>query len=259
MTPVIADSYDNLGTISAITQHYDEALSDFEQAAKWSPKLDGLDLNWGRAAFMASRFDEAVGPLGRYVAEHPGDTGVRVPLAISQFMTGDYAGCIATAKTITDNFDSIPQMAYVFAESLVQTGAVAEGERRLESLETAHPEIEDVHRSLGEVYESERDPLKAKRELRTAIVLNASDPAAHYDLGKVCAESGDASTAIAELEAAVKLNPENPMFHKQLAIAYRQASRKDDEARELAIYDRLKNPPAGGNKSAPAGDNNSTK
>jgi Flp pilus assembly protein TadD len=150
-------------------------------------------------------------------------------------------------------------MAYVFAESLVQTGAVAEGERRLESLETAHPEIEDVHRSLGEVYESERDPLKAKRELRTAIVLNASDPVAHYDLGKVCAESGDASTAIAELEAAVKLNPENPMFHKQLAIAYRQASRKDDEARELAIYDRLKNPPDGGNKSAPAEDNNSTK
>jgi tetratricopeptide (TPR) repeat protein len=259
MTPVIADSYDNLGTMLAINKEYDDALIDFEDAYKWSPKLDGLDLNWGRAAFMASRFDQAIGPLSRYIAAHPSDSGVRVPLAISQFMAGDYAGCVATAKAMTGNFDDIPQMGYVFAESLVQTGEIAEGQRRLESLASAHPEIEDVHRSLGEAYESERDLLKAARELRTAIVLNASDPAAHYDLGKVFIESGDAVAAIAELEASVKLKPDDPTFHRQLAIAYRMASRTDDATREIAIYDQLKSPPAGGNKSAPAGDSNSTK
>jgi Flp pilus assembly protein TadD len=116
-----------------------------------------------------------------------------------------------------------------------------------------------VHRSLGEAYESERDLLKAARELRTAIVLNASDPAAHYDLGKVFIESGDAVAAIAELEASVKLKPDDPTFHRQLAIAYRMASRTDDATREIAIYDHLKSPRAGSNKSAPAGDSNSTK
>jgi tetratricopeptide (TPR) repeat protein len=259
ITPAIADSYNNLGTIEAVSKNYDEALTDFEQAAKWNPKLDGLDLNLGHAAFMASRFTQAVGPLSRYIAAHPEDSGIRVALAMSQFMTENYAGCISTVKGAADQLASVPQADFVFAESLVRTGEVAEGLRRLEWLETAHPEIEEVHRSLGEVYESERDLLKAARELRTAIVLNAGDSEAHYDLGKVSADSGDGAAAIPELETAVKLNPDDPMFHRELAVAYRLASRKDDEAKELAIYDRLKNPQAGGDKSTAAEDSSPNK
>jgi tetratricopeptide (TPR) repeat protein len=249
----IADSYSNLGTIAAIDKNYDEATADFEQAAKWNPKIDGLDLNWGRAAFMASKFAEAVAPLSRYIAAHPEDSGVRTALAMSQFMTADYAGCLQTEKAGAGIMPSIPQAEYVVAESLVKTGEIAQGRSRLEQLETAHPEIEDVHRSLGEVYEAQGDLPKAARELRTAIVLNGADAEAHYDLGKVLVESGNGPEAIQELENAVKLTPDNPAFHRELAAAYRLASRKDDEIRELDLYDRLKNPPAGADMSSPRG------
>ena len=53
------------------------AVTYFERAAAWNPSLEGLDYNWGRAAFAGSQFAEAVMPLSRYVKAHPDDTGGR--------------------------------------------------------------------------------------------------------------------------------------------------------------------------------------
>jgi tetratricopeptide (TPR) repeat protein len=202
---------------------------------------------------MASRFSDAVGPLSRYIQLHPEDSGVRGALAMSQFMTQDYADCVATFKIAEEKLSSIPQMEYVYSESLVRTGDVSAGRNRLESLEAMHPEIGDVHRSLGEVYESQGEGAKAARELRTAIVLNANDAEAHYDLGKVDVAGGNAMAAIPELEAATRLAPKNPSFHRELAGAYRSAQRKDDAAKELKIYEELRNLPASSDRT-PAGD-----
>jgi Flp pilus assembly protein TadD len=129
----------------------------------------------------------------------------------------------------------------VYADSLVRTGEVSGGQRRLESLEAAHPEIGEVHRSLGELYASLGDPLKATRELKTAILLNASDAEAHYELGRIEVKSGDVAAAIPELETAAKLEPKNPLYHRELAAAYRLASRQDDAAKQREIYESLEN------------------
>jgi tetratricopeptide (TPR) repeat protein len=228
LTPAIADSYNNLGVIAATAGRYAEALADFNHAAEWNPTLAGLDLNRGRAAFMASDFSDAIAPLSRYVKAHGSDPGVRGALAMSQFMTGDYQGCLETLHSVQNQLASIPQMAYVFAESLVKTGQTAEGRRRLEILEAAHPEIADVHRALGEVYAAARDRQKAAGELHTALLLNSSDPQAHYDLGKLSVESGNAAAAIPELQTAVRLSPNDATFHRELALAYSLSSRKVD-------------------------------
>ncbi len=237
--PAIADSYNNLGVITATEAQYAEALTYFNRAAEWNPSLDGLDLNRGRAAFMASKFSDAIPLLLRYVNAHPRDAGVRGALAMSQFMTRDYNGCLQTLGGIEDQLASIPQMAYVFAESLVQTGRTAEGRRRLEELESAHPEIPDVHRALGEVFAAARDRSKAAQELRTALVLNSSDAQAHYDLGRLSLESGQPEVAVAELQAAIRLAPDEPAFHRELAAAYRLMSRNEDAQKEAAVSQRL--------------------
>ena len=41
----------------------------------WNPSLEGLDYNWGRAAFAGSQFADAIMPLSRYLKSHPDDTG----------------------------------------------------------------------------------------------------------------------------------------------------------------------------------------
>lgn len=240
LAPAIADSYNNLGVIMATEKNYTDALKYFQRAATWSPSFEGLDLNMGRAAFMASKFSEAATPLSRYLRLHPGDSGIRGALAMSYFMTNNYRGCIGALKGAGEGVASIPQMQYIYAESLVKTGEVSSGKERLERLESAHPEIAEVHRGLGEVLELQGQRQRGAEELRSAILLNASDPESHYELGKIELEIGDATAAIKELESAIQLLPSDPKFHRELAGAYKAALRLTDAEKELHISDTLR-------------------
>lgn len=242
VAPAIADSYNNLGAISATGSDYPDALRYFQLAATWNPALDGLDLNLGRAAFMASKFSDALAPLSRYMSAHPEDSGIRVALAMSEFMTEDYRGCLATLKGAESQIASIPQMQYVYAESLVKTGSTTLGEQQLEALEASHPEIADVHRSLGEVLALEGQRQKAAAELRTAARLNGKDAETRYDLGRLELESGDAAAAIPDLQAAAELAPDDPRYHRELASAYKMASRTTESEQEQQLYERLETP-----------------
>jgi tetratricopeptide (TPR) repeat protein len=240
MTQAVADSYNNLGAIAASGKDYGEALTYFQHAEEWNPSLDGLDYNWGRAAFSASRFGDAIMPLSRHLRLHPEDSSVRVALGISQFMTRDYGGCLKTLQLAEKSSAAIPQVEYVYADSLVKTGQISSGMERLHSLEKLHPEIAEVHGALGDALERQGERQKAIEELHTAIGLNPNDPETHYDLGKVELEQGDAVAAISELETAIRLRPDDPHFHEELASAYRVALHPVDAENELRIYGALK-------------------
>jgi len=237
----VADSYNNLGAIAASGKDYTTALACFQHASEWNPNLEGLDYNWGRAAFMASQFKDAVPPLTRYLEAHPEDSGIRSPLAISLFMTKDYSGVVETLQPVLSSIDAVPQVEYVYAESLVQTGQRAAGVERLAALEKTDPGIPDVHRALGEAYADGNTPdmQKAASELAAAVRLNPLDAQAHYDLGRLDLQKGDVQAAIIELQTAVHLKPDDLEAHSALAAAYKQASRPDDAQREEKLYEQL--------------------
>ena len=90
VSPALADSYNNLGAIAAGSNEFATATGYFEKAAKWNPALEGLDYNWGRAAFSAEFYAQAVPPLSRYLAAHPQEQGARRVLGISYFMSKEY-------------------------------------------------------------------------------------------------------------------------------------------------------------------------
>jgi Flp pilus assembly protein TadD len=83
IAPAIADSYNNLGVISAIDKDYAQATVYFQDTARWAPGLEGLDLNWGRAAFLDGQYEQAIAPLERYLQSHPADEGARSMLTAS--------------------------------------------------------------------------------------------------------------------------------------------------------------------------------
>jgi Flp pilus assembly protein TadD len=236
----VADSYNNLGAITAANGHYKEAVTYFERAAVWNPSFEGLDYNWGRAAFAGSEFTEAILPLSRYVKAHPDDNGARSVLGISHFMAGNYRNCIETLQPLIGKIDLVPQVQYVYAESLVKTGQADAGIMRLEALEKLHPEIPDVHRSLGEALLQQEQKQKATEELRSAIHLSPRDAESHYDLGKLELEDGETAAAIAELEMAVQLLPNSEKFHRELSNAYTAASRISDAKKEMEICAALR-------------------
>jgi tetratricopeptide (TPR) repeat protein len=137
----VADSYNNLGAIAATNNNYADAVTYFKHAGVWNPSLEGLDYNWGRAAFAGSLYTDAVLPLSRYVKTHPDDSGARSVLALSQFMTGNYEGCVEALEPVIGKSDLVPQVEYAYAESLIKTGRVGPGTERLRVLEKLHPEI----------------------------------------------------------------------------------------------------------------------
>jgi tetratricopeptide (TPR) repeat protein len=236
----VADSYNNLGAIAATNNDYSEAIKYFERSAAWNPSLEGLDYNWGRAAFAGSEFADAIMPLSRYLRSHPDDIGARAVLAISQFMTGNYHGCIEVLESVIGKRDLAPQAEYVYAESMIRTGQITSGVERLSALEKLHPEIPDVHRSLGEALVQQGEKQRALEELRTAIHLRPNDADSHYDLGKIELESGDTAPAISELETATRLLPNSEKFHQKLADAYTAALRPADAQREMEICNLLR-------------------
>jgi tetratricopeptide (TPR) repeat protein len=237
----VADSYNNLGAIAATNDDYLGAVTYFKHAAMWNPSLEGLDYNWGRAAFAGSQFADAIMPLSRYLKSHPNDAGARGVLAFSQFKTGDYHGCIETLQSVIGKSDFVPQVEYAYAESMIRTGQIGPGTERLQALEKLHPEIPDVHRALGEALDRQGEQQRALEEFRTAIQLSPNDPESHYDLGKVELEKKDTAAAISELETAVQLSPNNEKFHRELADAYTAALRPADARREMETYNMLRN------------------
>jgi predicted Zn-dependent protease len=58
-------------------------------------------------------------------------------------------------------------------------------------------------------------------------------------LGRILLETGEVARAVKELEIGVKLAPDSPEMHFALARAYARAGRKEDAARERAIFTRL--------------------
>ena len=236
----VADSYNNLGAIAATNNDYSDAVTYFKRAAMWNPSLEGLDYNWGRAAFAGAQFADAIMPLSRYVRSHPDDVGGRSVLAISQFMTANYSGCLEALEPAIGKADLAPQAEYVYAASLIRTGQIAAGVERLVVLEKLHPEIADVHRSLGEALEQQGEKPRALEELRTAVQLSPSDADAQYDLGRIELEGGDATAAIPELEAAVHLSPNSEKFHQALGDAYSAAHRPADAQKERETINLLR-------------------
>lgn len=172
--PVIEDSYNNLGVIAAGSGDFSAALAAFQKAAEWNPDLEGLDANWGRAAFSASRYDVAVAPLSRYLQSHPDDEWAREALGMSYFMLKNFSASLAILQPMKSKLESSPQLAFAYAVCLTKTGDYAPGLALLEQLEKANPEIAIVHTALGEAYATHLAYSEAAAEFRKALAI---DPA----------------------------------------------------------------------------------
>ena len=178
LAPAVADGYNNLGAIAATNNDYSSAVTYFERASEWNPSLEGLDYNWGRAAFAGSQYADAILPLSRYVKAHPDDSGARSVLGLSQFLSGKYRDCVETLQPI-EKTELAPQVEYAYASSLVKSGQLNTGMERLLALEKAHPEIPDVHRALAEAFDRQGDQKRAVEELHTATQLTAQGSGSH--------------------------------------------------------------------------------
>jgi tetratricopeptide (TPR) repeat protein len=122
VAPLIAGSYNNLGVHAAIHGDFGEAAGWFCHASEWNPTLAGVPANWGRAAFAAHQYAEAVAPLQTALRVHPGDQEMRVELGVSQCETGDYSGAKKTLSPIASSLAGNPSLAALYADCAAKVG-----------------------------------------------------------------------------------------------------------------------------------------
>jgi len=171
----VADSYNNLGVTAAREGNYAAAVEFLEKASQWNPTLDGLDVNLGRAAYMAKLYAKAVQPLRHVLDRDPKDAWFRTALGVSLFMTGDYSGTVNTLRPMEASLNSTPGIEPIYGAALVQAGDVSDGIARLTQLAVANPNNAELHRLLGKAYLKAGDKIHAEAELRATMKIDPSD------------------------------------------------------------------------------------
>src|SRR5579883_2031464 len=124
--------------------------------------------------------------------------------------------------------------------ALLRTGKTQEGIAELQRAQQQDPSIPQTWFNLGIALKREADLDGALTELQGMAKLVPNDPVTHYQIGSILKAKGDAGGAIREFERARDLNPRLAAPHFQLYGLYRAATRTDDAAGELRVFQDLK-------------------
>lgn len=99
---------------------------------------------------------------------------------------------------------------------------------------------------VGQILQTQGKSTDAAARFERAASLRPDDfPEAMVAVAKLRAAAGRHAEAIGLLERAVKLQPANEGARYALMLAYRNAGRADDAAREAAALEKLRKPPEG--------------
>jgi tetratricopeptide (TPR) repeat protein len=286
--PVIASSYDNLGVNAANARDFNRAANYFEQAARWNPDLVRVESNWGRAAFAAKQYKQAVEPLSLILTRNPADVDVRSMLGFSLCLTHDYAKSLEVLQPLEAGLGANPQLAMAYAGAMAIAGDWSQGLARLNSLEEANAGAALVHYLIGEAYASKQEYAHAADELRVALSLEpsnaetenalalteialgqkadalqlltqlatagAKDGEVFSRLAQLQIELGSVQAAVDSLKEAIRLNPMDAAYHQALAEAYRRNAQPEEADREARQSEMLQAQAESNRQSGSAAD-----
>src|SRR5579862_604114 len=98
---------------------------------------------------------------------------------------------------------------------------------------------------MGQILLTGQQPAEALQHFERAAQISPDFPEALEAVAKARAGAGQYPQAIALLERVVRLQPGNESAHYSLMLAYRNAGRAADDAREQAELDKLRQAPEG--------------
>jgi len=231
--PVLGDSYNNLGVIDARAGRYAQAASEFAQAARWNPKIESLDRNWGLAAFRADLNQQAIDPLSRQLKHSPDDLTVREMLAMSYFVTNKFNKSAELFAPIVDRLPNDAGLLYAAGMSLVRSGDPAAGAKLFSRMLEQDANVPEVHLMLGEAHAQQAEPEEAQTEFARALQLNPKLHEAHYFSGMVYFQQGKMDEAAQEFQAELGLNPQYVPAEYQLAYVRLTQHQVEDAVRLL--------------------------
>lgn len=225
ISTLLGEAYHNLGVIDARAARFADASDEFEQAALFNPSIEKLDRNWGLAAFRATRYDKAVGPLARELGRHAQDASLRQMLGLSYYMTDKFSESAETFRPILDSLPDNPGLLYAAGVSLVKSGDSVAGQRLLSRVLERSDASPELHVVIAQAYSDQSKFSEALAEYQKALGMNAKIGEAHAGIGMVYIKQGRLDDAVEEFKKELGLNPDSAMAKYQIAFVLLQQNR----------------------------------
>ena len=233
VSALLGEAYHNLGVIDARASRYPNAEDEFAEAARWNPRIESLDRNWGLAAFRAEHYEHAIGPLERLLHQTPKDAGVRQMLGLSYYMSDQFAKSAETFRPILNELPDNPGMLYAAGVALVRSGDSVAGGNLFSRMLERGSNSPEVHLMVGQAYYGQSQYPEALLEFQRALELNQSLAEAHYFMGMVYFKLGKLDEAVQELNAELSLNSRSVPAMYQLAYVRLEQHQTEEAIRLL--------------------------
>ena len=124
--------------------------------------------------------------------------------------------------------------------ALLRAGMAKEAILQLQKAQKKDPSIPHTWFNLGMAYKKEFDNQRAIEQLEGMIRLVPDEPVTHYNLGVLYKLTDKNEAALEHFKTASELAPNFAAPHFQLYNTFREAGRKEDAGRELALFNEIK-------------------
>lgn len=264
----------NMGMAAFYGGQYDEAIMPLYRQLQKSPDDIRVRAALGLSYFAGEKYAPTLEVLGPVKDQVNDDPGLGLAYAVSLVKTNQYDEGMARLKALEQASPDSAGVHVAVGEAYADQKLYGPATDEFRKAIVAEPNQAHTHFLLGLALMHQETQAEAAQEFRAALKLDPSnaetkyhlaysliqiqqkdegqtllrevvqqDPSyadAFYQLGKLQLEQGDTKAAIANLETGTRLAPNSEYIHYQLAMAYRRDSRTDDAAREMQLYEAMK-------------------
>jgi len=273
LAPRIGTAWALLGLCEAELDNVEQALADIAKGEQLGlgANLDfevAVRVKAARLLLARGSFDEAMGkmyPLSKRKIDHPAIEEVMGLSALAVYRdtsgltpeqremvriagkaawaggTGRPAEALAGYDELIRKFPKAPGVHYARALYLMESdpkAALEEFRQEVENTPDHWPSL--LMLANLEIRQGQPDDALKHLERALELVPVSYRWICHASIGQAHLTAGRLEPAIAKLEKATRLVSGNAQIHYYLSQAYRRAGRKEDAARELAEFQRLK-------------------
>lgn len=202
---ILAGIYERLNEL-------EEAVKEYQAAIRQDPYSPQLRLSLAVALIKQNKLKEAIPELKRAIKLTASTTA-------------------SPSESVSIEAHTILALVYSLQGEIDK--ATSEYEQALRGALAVDPQDVRIHKSLGQVYLSQRKLSEAEKTYKFILGLTPSDPEAHFYLGNIYEEQGRRQEAIEEFKAALTFNPDYPDALNSLGYLYAEESINLEEAEQM--------------------------
>lgn len=215
---VIATAHNEIGLLLADRGDFKAATEQFGLAARWNPQLQGLNFNWGLAAFKAEQYKEAISPLENELNARPTNAQAKQLLGLSYFMLENYAKTSELLADVIAAGSGNVGVYYTLALALIKEGKSEKADQVIQQMVAIGGNTPQLHILFGQAYDEQGLTGKALEELQLALKLDSKTPMVHYYSGLIYIKAGKFDEAAREFDSELALNPNDVTAKYHLAF-----------------------------------------